>query len=362
MDGLVRSSIAAIKAYEAGKPLEELARELGVADAVKLASNENPLGCSARVEQALHTGLRAPQRYPDAAAFELRERLAAHLGVRRDEIVQGNGSNELIDLCVRTFTTQADHVVFAEPSFAFYRIAALSHGVPFTAVPLRNDTHDLADMAAALTPRTRLVFVANPNNPTGTTVTRAEFERFLKNVPAHVVVVVDEAYFEYVDDVESPNALDFRGLRERLLVLRTFSKIHGLAALRVGYGVGAPELVNYLHRVRQPFNVNGLAQLAAIAALEDTAHVERSRALNLSERARLTRELTEAGLEVVRSQANFVFVHTGRNARAIYDGLLRKGVIVRAFSDLPDALRITVGLPEENTRLLGALGSVLRET
>jgi histidinol-phosphate aminotransferase len=359
MNGLVTPSIAALLPYEAGKPLEELARELGIGDAIKLASNENPLGPSPMAIEAARKVLSESHRYPDAGAYRLRERLARKLGVPADEIIQGNGSNELLDLLVRTFTTADSHLVFAEPSFVVYRLAAMAHGVPFTAVPLSDDTHDLEAMAAAITPRTKLVFVANPNNPTGTYVGRAAIERFLRDVPKDVIVAIDEAYFEYADAPDYPDCLELRGLRERLVVLRTFSKIYGLAAFRVGYAVGPRDIVDYMNRVRAPFNVGTHGQAAAIAALDDVEHLDRSRRVNREERARVTARLRDRGLGVAASQANFVYVDLRRPARPVYDALLRLGVIVRPFGSLPTHLRITIGTPAENDRFLGALEEVL---
>jgi histidinol-phosphate aminotransferase len=296
--------------------------------------------------------------YPDGAAYRLREKLAEVHGVRMSEVIQGNGSNELLDLLVRTFTTPEHHIVFAEPAFVVYRIAALAHGVPFTAVPLRELRHDLSAMAAAVTPKTRLLFVANPNNPTGTYVGREAVERLLRQVPEHVIVVMDEAYIEYAEAADFPDSLQLRGLRERLVVTRTFSKIYGLAGLRVGYAIGPDRLIDYMNRVRAPFNVSGLGQAAALAALDDREHVERSRSSNQKERARLTSELSALGFHVAPSEANFVLVDFARPARPIYDALLRKGVIVRPFATLPTSLRITVGTEPQNQRLLSALREV----
>ncbi|HVU03644.1 MAG TPA: histidinol-phosphate transaminase [Polyangiaceae bacterium] len=359
MKSLVTETIAALRPYEAGKPIEELERELGISHAVKLASNENPLGPSPKALAALGAALGELHRYPDASAYRLREGLAAHLGVRMEEVIQGNGSNELLELCVRTFTTPKDHVVFGDPAFVVYQLAAMAHGVPFTAVKLRDGVHDLEAMAAAVTEKTKLVFVANPNNPTGTYVTKAAMERFLRTIPPEVVVAVDEAYFEYADAPDYPNCLQYRNLRERLVVLRTFSKIYGLAALRVGYAVAPPEIVDYMNRVRAPFNVSTPGQAAALAALADAEHVEKSRSSNRAERDRLSTEFAALGLAVVPSQANFVYVDAKRPARPIYDALLRKGVIVRPFGALPTGLRITVGTAAENDRLLAALREVL---
>jgi histidinol-phosphate aminotransferase len=356
---LVLSSVETLVPYEGGKPIEELARELGVTSAIKLASNENPLGPSPKALEAARARIGEVHLYPDGAAYRLREAIAARHGIDMGEVIQGNGSNELLDLIVRTFARPEHHIVFAEPAFVVYRIAALSGGIPFTAVPTRDLTHDLEAMAAAVRPNTRVLFVANPNNPTGTHVGRSAVERLLREVPPEVVIVMDEAYIEYADAPDFPDSLQLRGLRERLLVTRTFSKIYGLAGLRVGYAVGPARLVDYMNRVRAPFNVSGVAQAAAIAALSDTAHLENSRSHNLRERERLTRELTRLGLRVAPSQANFVLADVGRPARPVYDALLRRGVIVRPFGNLPTSLRITVGTSAENSRFLESLAEVL---
>ena len=357
---LVIPTIEGLAAYEGGKPIEELARELGITDAVKLASNENPLGPSPRALEAARRVLGDAHRYPDGAGYELRAKLAKKHGVGMDEILLGAGSNELLDLCVRTFCTPEQHIVFAEPAFVVYRIAALACGVPFTAVTLTPGlVHDLPAMAAAVTPRTRVMFVANPNNPTGTHVGRAAVEQLLREVPPEVIIVMDEAYLEYADAPDYPNSLELRGLRERLLVLRTFSKIYGLASFRVGYAVGPRSLIDYMNRVRAPFNVSTLAQAAASAALDDRDHVETARALNQKERKRVPDALTVRGLSVAPSQANFVLVDVKRPARAVYDALLQKGVIVRPFASLPTSLRVTLGTERENDRFLAALAEVL---
>jgi histidinol-phosphate aminotransferase len=357
---LVIPTIEALAPYEGGKPIEELARELGITDAVKLASNENPLGSSPRALEAIQRVLTESNRYPDGAAYALRTKLAEKHGVGLDEILLGCGSNELLDLAVRTFCTSQHHIVFAEPAFVVYRIAALAYGVPFTAVPLTSGlVHDLPAMAAAVTPQTRVMFVANPNNPTGTHVGRAAVEKLLREVPAEVIIVMDEAYLEYADAADYPDSLELRALRERLIVCRTFSKIYGLASLRVGYAVGSPTLIDYMNRVRAPFNVSTLGQAAAIAALDDRDFVETARALNRKERQRLTETLAARGLDVTPSQANFILVDLKRPARAVYEALLRKGVIVRPFATLSTSLRVTVGTERENDRFLAALSEVL---
>ena len=359
MSSLVLPSVESLVPYEGGKPVEELARELGVTHAIKLASNENPLGPSPKALTAVRERAHELHLYPDGSAYRLREALAGFHGISQAEVLQGNGSNELLDLVVRTFATPSHHVVFAEPAFVVYRIASLSAGVPFTAVPLRDLTPDLEAMTAAVRPNTRVMFVANPNNPTGTHVGRNAVERLLREVPPEVIVVMDEAYLEYADAPDFPDSLELRGLRERLIVTRTFSKIYGLAGLRVGYAVGPARLIDYMNRVRAPFNVSVLAQPAAIAALGDREHVARSRAHNQEQRERLSNEFRRLSLRVAPSQANFVLVDLGRPARPVYDALLRRGVIVRPFANLPTSLRITVGTADENSRLIESLAGVL---
>jgi histidinol-phosphate aminotransferase len=357
---LVIPTIEGLAPYEGGKPIEELARELGITDAVKLASNENPLGPSPRALEAARQVLSDSHRYPDGAAYALRAKLAQKHGVAMEEILLGSGSNELLDLAVRTFCTPAQHIVFAEPAFVVYRIAALSSGVPFTAVPLTAGlVHDLPAMARAVKPETRLMFVANPNNPTGTHVSRDALTQLLREVPPEVIILMDEAYLEYADAPDYPDSLELRSLRERLLICRTFSKIYGLASFRIGYAVGPRQLIDYMNRVRAPFNVSTLAQAAAVAALDDRDHLETSRSLNATERRRVSEALTARGLKVTPSQANFVLVDVNRPARAVYDALLRKGVIVRPFASLPTSLRVTVGTARENDRFLTALAEVL---
>ncbi len=356
---LVSPSIESLLPYEGGKPIEELARELGVNDAIKLASNENALGPSPKALAAARAALNDIHRYPDATAYKLRECIAAKHGVPMDHVIHGNGSNELLDLAVRTFCTSEHHIVFAEPAFVVYKIAALAHGVPFSAVPVLDLTHDLDAMLAAVTERTRLLFVGNPNNPTGTYVGLEPLRRFLRALPEEVIVLMDEAYIEYATAADFPDCLTLRHEHERMIVCRTFSKIYGLAALRVGYGISTPQLVGYMNRVRAPFNVGTLGQEAAIAALGDSEHVRTCRDLNESERERVSGRLRAMGLSVTPSQANFILVDVRQGGRPTYDALLRKGVIVRPFASLPTSLRVTIGKPAENDRFLTALSEVL---
>lgn len=357
---LVSATIARLAPYEAGKPVETLERELGVTHAIKLASNENPLGPSPKAVEAAARAFRDVHRYPDAAAWALREKLARKLGVKMAEIIHGNGSSEVLELSVRTFVGADQHVIFAKPSFAMYKIICMAAGVSFAEVPLRDHAHDLDAMAAAVTDATRLIFIANPNNPTGTYVNQRALASFLKRLPPSVTVVMDEAYREYADAPDYPDALHLRGEHERLIVARTFSKIYGLAAQRIGYAVGPESMIDYMNRIRPPFNVSSPGQMAAVAALDDDEHVRRSQELNRQERTRLADALSQLGLQVTPSQANFLYVNLRRPARPIYDALLRLGVIVRQVAE-PQALRITVGLVEENDRLLATLRQVLQQ-
>lgn len=354
---LVPANVERLIPYVPGKPVEELERELGITGAVKLASNENPRGPSPKALDAMREAASGVARYPDAATWALRSALAEHHGVNRDEIVLGNGSNEIIDLVCRTYAGPDDHAVIGVPSFVCYYLGLTAANVPFDAVPLREHLFwDLGAMMERVTDKTRLFFIANPNNPTGTHVGRADVERCLRELPDDVLVVLDEAYVEFADADDYVTGLELRDLRERLLVLRTFSKAYGLAGTRCGYAVGPADLVGYLNRTRAPFNVNAIAQAGALAALGDPGHVAEYVALNRTERARITGELESLGLRVAPSQANFVFADFGRPNKEVYDQMLRKGVIIRPMPAPVDTwLRITVGLEEENDRLLDAV-------
>jgi histidinol-phosphate aminotransferase len=357
MKPLVEESIARIAPYEPGKPLEELERELGIHDIIKLASNENPLGPSPKAVEAAKRALSEAHRYPDGAAYYLRGALASHLGVGEKQVLVGAGSNELIDLLIQTFVAPDEEVLAPAVSFACYRLSAEAHRRTFRETANSAEfKYDLRALAAAATEKTKLVFLANPNNPTGAYANREAFDELVRTLPAHVVLAVDEAYFEYVRAADYPPAMEWLGRRERLVVLRTFSKIYGLAALRVGYAIAAPELCDYVHRVRLPFNVSAVAQAAARAALDDGEHVERSRRLNAAELPRVAAALRELGLEVLPSQGNFLLVKC-----KVYQPLLKKGVIVRPMGGygLPEYVRITIGTEAENNRLLAALPEVL---
>jgi histidinol-phosphate aminotransferase len=341
--------------------MAELERELGLSSTIKLASNENPLGPSPKVLRSLRAHLAEINRYPDGSAYELTGALAAKLEVPPGAILLGNGSNEVIDIAVRTFLRPGEEVVSAAGAFVVYQLATQAAGGTNVVVPMRDHTHDLPAMAAAVTSRTRLIFVANPNNPTGTWVAERAVERFLDELPPDVIAVFDEAYYEYVARRTFPDIL--RRVRDGRPVfsLRTFSKAYGIAGLRIGYLVGPPAYVAEMNKVREPFNTNHLAQVAAVAALADERHLRRVVRINRRERLRLGSELAALGLEVVPSEANFLLVGVRRDGNALYQELLRRGVIVRPVGNYgyPRHLRVTVGIPEENDRFLAALREAL---
>jgi histidinol-phosphate aminotransferase len=340
--------------------VDELERELGIKNSIKLASNENPLGPSPLAVQALGKEvMNGLNRYPDGGAFYLRTALGKHLGVAPDCVILGNGSNELLDIAVKTFMQPGDEAVMAWPSFVVYPMAVQAQGCTGVRVPLVDLRHDLQAMADAITDKTRIVFIANPNNPTGTINSAREFDAFMKRVPEGVLVVVDEAYFEYVDAPDyADSMLHFRDGRD-ILILRTFSKAYGLAGLRIGYGVSRPEVLAAMNRIREPFNTSTPAQAAALAALDDSDHLDKSRKTNAEGRAFLAGELTDLGLAPAPTQANFVFIPLGggRDAGEMYNALLRQGVIVRPMG--PEALRVTIGTMAENKAFITALKKIL---
>ncbi|TAJ30826.1 MAG: histidinol-phosphate transaminase [Nitrospirae bacterium] len=354
----VHPDIASLVPYLPGKPIEELERELGIPRAIKLASNENPLGPSPKALAVLTEVAGTLNRYPDGGAHRLRRALADHYKVTPDQVILGNGSDEIIGLLVRTFLSPGDEAVMADQTFVIYKMeVTAAHGVPVI-VPLKAGRHDLPAMAKAVTPRTRLLFVCNPNNPTGTMVAAEDVAALMAQVPDEVIVVFDEAYYEYVVSRDFPDSLGYVTQNRNVIVLRTFSKVYGLAGLRIGYGLTTPEITGYLNRVRPPFNANSLAQRAALAALGDEEHVARSRAMNQAEMARVRTELVSLGLQPLPSEANFLYFDVGRSGREVFEALLREGVIVRHIEGR--MLRVTIGLPEENTRFLQALKAVLQ--
>lgn len=354
----VHQDILSLRPYIPGKPIEELQRELGLSRVVKLASNENPIGPSPKALAALSEATTTLNRYPDGGAYRLRAALAERWKVGPDQLVLGNGSDEILGLLARAFLAPGDEAVMANETFVIYKMeVTAAHGISIE-VPLKDGRHDLRAMAEAVTERTKLLFVCNPNNPTGTAVRKDEVEALIALVPEHVIVVFDEAYYEYVRLADFPDTLRYVVQDRNVIVLRTFSKIYGLAGLRIGYGVTTAEIADYLNRVRPPFNANSMAQQAALAALDDEEHVARSRALNGTEMEKLRTGLEALDLKPLPSETNFLYFDAGRDGRLLFEALLREGVIIRHIRG--PMVRVTIGLPEENELFLTALRRVMR--
>jgi histidinol-phosphate aminotransferase len=345
-----------LESYEPGKPIDEVARELGLepGEVIKLASNENPLGPSPKAVAAMKEAVMQAHVYPDGGGYRLRSAIAEKCGLDLKNVILGNGSNEIIEFIGHGFLRPGDEVVVADHAFVVYKLMATLFGAKTVEVPDPGFVHDLDAMAAAITPRTKEIFIANPNNPTGTLVDQEAIDRFMDRVPEHVVVVFDEAYYEFLD--EAPDTLKYVREGRNVMVLRTFSKIQGLAGLRIGYGLGSEELVGILQKTRQPFNANAIAQAGALAGLADTEHQEKTKAITDEGRAFLEEAFTEMGLEYVPSHANFVLVKVG-DGDALFQRMLAKGVIIRAMRGykLPDWIRVTVGTRAQNERFLAVL-------
>lgn len=360
---LAVKGVQALSPYQPGKPIDELARELGLnpADIVKLASNENPLGPSEKALSAVRDALPELCLYPDGNGFDLKQALAARFEVGMDQITLGNGSNDVLEVIARCFADRDSEVVFSQYAFAVYPLVTQAIGATGISVPAKAWGHDLDAMAAAVTDRTRLVFVANPNNPTGTVHEAGAVEAFLEKIPARVLVVLDEAYCEYLQGDQYPDGVKLLSRFPNLIVCRTFSKAWGLAALRVGYSICSPEIADILNRVRQPFNVDTLALAAATAVLDDEDYLERSREVNAAGLQQLEQAFDRLGLDYIPSAGNFVAVDVGGQAQEIYQSLLSQGVIVRPVAGygMPNHLRVSVGLPAENERFIKALEQAL---
>lgn len=353
----VHPDIRSLSPYVPGKPIDELQRELGLTRVIKLASNENPLGPSPKALAALSGAQDMLHRYPDGGAYRLRQAIADRWKVAREQVILGNGSDEILGMLARTFLAPGEEAIMADHTFVIYKMeVAAVHGKPVV-VPLVNWTHDLGSMLRAVTPRTRLLFLCNPNNPTGTIVSAEAVDRLMAKVPEDVIVVFDEAYFEYVRHPRFPDAMAYVKQGRNAIVLRTFSKIYGLAGLRVGYGISTLEIIDLLNRVRPPFNVNSLAQTAALAALEDDEHVAKSRTVNVAGMEQLERGLGALGLTSVPSETNFLYFDAKQNGRLVFEALLREGIIVRHIDGT--MLRVTIGQPDENAVFLQALEKVL---
>ncbi len=367
VENLIAHGVRGLHPYVPGKPIEELERELGISDSIKLASNENPLGPPPSALAAIRDRLDELALYPDGSGYALKQELGAHHGMDPNRITLGNGSNDILVLLAEAFLTPDTVAVYDQYSFVVYRLVVQATGAESRVAPSNPSDHrqpfghDLGAMRDLIDDQTRLVFLANPNNPTGTWCEKEELREFVANVPATTIVVVDEAYAEYVERKDYPCASNWIDEYPNLVVTRTFSKIYGLAGLRIGYSISHLEIAEVLNRIRQPFNVNSLAQHGAIAALRDSDFVDRARAMNSEGLQTLTGGFKELGLEVIPSVGNFVLADMGRPAAAISDALLQVGIIVRPVGNygLPNHLRISVGLPEQNRRLLTELATIL---
>ncbi len=356
------SFVCDLIAYEPGKPIEETARELGLdpTSIVKVASNENPLGPSPLAKQAMREAIESAHIYPDGGGYKLRSAIAEKLGFDISNIILGNGSNEIIELLCHTFLNRDAELIAAKHAFVVYKLMATLFGAKYVEVDDPDFIHDLDAMAAAITENTRLVFIANPNNPTGTQVTQEAMDLFVEKLPPHVIAVFDEAYFEFLDT--PPDVLKHVHAGKNVIVLRTCSKIHGLAALRIGYGIAPKTIADLLQKARQPFNTNAIAQAGALAALDDSDHIEKTRAINREGLAFYEKAFTERSLKFVPSVANFILVEVG-DGNLVFQEMLKQGVIVRAMSGykLPSWVRISIGTPAENQRALEVLDSVLTD-
>jgi len=363
MKNLTSKGIERLVPYPPGKPIEELERELGITGSIKLASNENPLGPSPLAVQTIMDVAKTVNRYPDGSGFYLKARLSDMFGLPREQILLGNGSNELIELIIRTFLTGEEEVIHPLPTFLIYEKVVTGAGGRPISVPLSDFRIDLNAILEAISPKTKIIFINNPNNPTGSALSKDEIANFLNAIPKDLVVVLDEAYIDFVTDPTVANGLDLLGHYDRLILLRTFSKLYGLAGLRIGYGFASREIVDYINRVRQPFNANILALEAAKAALDDTEFVSATLDLVRDGLAYLFERLEDMGLDFLPTQTNFFLIKVPLGGRRIYEFMLREGVIVRSMESygLNDYIRINVGLPEENERFINTLAKVLED-
>jgi histidinol-phosphate aminotransferase len=358
-----RQEIFKLKPYIPGKPIEEVKRELGIDNIIKMASNENPLGPSPLALAAITAALPEIYLYPDANCFELKQRLADYYEVPANSILIGNGSDELLKLLAEAFINKGDQVIFAQPTFSEYEFVSLIMGAECIKIPLKNYSLDLEATLQAITPKTKIIFVCNPNNPSGTIIESEAMHAFMEQVPDDIIVVFDEAYGEYVENPNFPNSLDFVRAGRNAIVSHTFSKIYGLAALRAGYAITTPAIAQVIEMVTEPFNVNTLAQVGALAALDDREHVLRSKQLNHDGKQYLYAELNRLGLEYVPTEANFILIDCGINCQTVFKDLLRQGIIIRTCDHFgfPNSVRVTVGKTEENQRFIKSLENVLRK-
>lgn len=357
-----KQSIIHLPVYQPGKPVEEVKRELGLKDVIKLASNENPFGCSEQAKAAIQNEIDHSSIYPDSFSTALTSAVAEHLGVERNQLIFGAGSDEVILMLARAYISPGDEAIMADETFPQYKHNSEIEGAAIIEVPLKDGTHDLEAMLAQVTERTKIIWICNPNNPTGTIVRQDELTAFLRQVPKNVIVALDEAYYEYVTDADYPDSISLIKEFNNVIVLRTFSKIYGLAALRVGYGIGHADLIHYVNQVREPFNTTRFGQAAAAAAIGDRTFTQSCKDSNAEGRIYLCEAFDRMGLSYFEPHGNFVMVDTGLPSKQVFEALLRKGIIARArWSYYPTCLRITVGSMEQNEKFIQALGEVLEE-
>jgi len=360
MSFLVRKHIVNIVPYEAGKPIEEIKRQLGLRQVIKLASNENPLGPSPKAIEAIRKNLDKLNRYPDSSGFYLKNKLAKFLNVKPQNLVLGNGSDELIEIIVKTFVEEDEHIITADATFLEYKIISHVKGRIVVTVPLKYFKYDLEAIRKKIDAKTKVIFISNPNNPTGTYVTKYEIEDFLRDLPENVILVLDEAYDAFIDVDDFPGSLSYIG-KKNVIVLKTFSKAYGLAGLRIGYAVAGQELSSYMEIARQPFNINSLAQVAAIAALDDKKFLNKTRKTVLEGKSYIYDNLNKLGIPYVPSVANFILLDVGRDGVGVFKEMLRYGVIARDLKQygLKNFIRVTIGTKKENERFIKVLKRVL---
>jgi len=359
----VNENIEPIIPYKPGKPIEEVQKELGLKNIIKLASNENNLGISTKIQSALAAKLKDLYLYPDGAATELRNKIATKTNLSADNIILGNGSDEILQLIALAYLNAEDEVLISEGTFSEYNFAAQLTNTKVIKVPLKNDTYSLPDFETKITSKTKVIFLCNPNNPTGTYFNESSLKFFLRAVPQNTLVVIDEAYYEYVEASDYPDSLSFLDKYPNIIILRTFSKIYALAALRIGYGIASKEIITALNKARQPFNANRLAQEAAILALDDQDHLKKSFQNNQEGKKYFYQELDKLNLEYLRTEANFVFIKLPVSGQILFDKFLKKGIIVRPMAGFgfPNAIRVTIGLPQENEQFFKEFKEILSE-
>ncbi|MBI3008001.1 MAG: histidinol-phosphate transaminase [Candidatus Omnitrophica bacterium] len=357
---LARENILNIKPYQPGKPIEEVQRELGLKNVIKMASNENALGPSKKAVTAIKKSISRINRYPDGNCHYLKERLAQRLKVQPSNLIIGNGSDEIIILAVRAFLNEGDEAIIADRTFLVYKLAIIAQNGRVVSVPMKDFRYDLKEIKKAITKKTKLVFIANPDNPNGTYVTKKEVEAFLKGLPEDLILFFDEAYYEFVRERDYPDMM--RYLKDRnLIIARTFSKVYGLSGLRVGYGISHPDMINYMNRVLEPFNVNSLAQAGALAALDDEWHLRQTLKLVSRGKEYIYNNLKRLGIRYVPSVTNFILIDAGRDSTWVFKKMLKLGVIIRDMKpwDMDNFIRVTVGTMDENRRFIQCLESVL---